>query len=66
MHCSHIASFRIHDPTMRDSCIMPFFVCHEQNGGKTQPTTHRKVDIFHWIIQIGFDSFPLEQKSDKI
>ena len=56
----------MHDPPLHDSAIMSFFVCHEQSDGGTQPTTHRKVDIFHWIIQIGFDSFPLNQKTDEI
>ena len=33
---------------------------------RAQATSHRKVERFHWTIQIKLDSFPLKQKSDKI
>ena len=51
---------------MHNSCINYNFLCHDDSNGRAQPTSHQKVEIFHWIIQTGFDSFPLKQKSDKI
>ena len=39
--------------------------CHNQSGGRTKPASHQKVEKVYWIIQIGFDSFPLKQKCNK-
>ena len=44
---------------------MSFFTCHDQGDEGAQPASLRKVKRFHWMIQIGFDSFPLKQKLDK-
>lgn len=34
-------------------------------GGK-QPTLHRNIIRFHWIIWVNFDSFPFKRKVDEI
>ena len=33
---------------------------------QTEPILHRKVKLFHWIIQIGFDSISLKLKEHEI
>ena len=54
----------IHDPMMQDSCInFVFLYVSWTDWCKKQPTLHWK---HHWIIQIGFDLFLVEQKPDKI
>ena len=60
--------------TIEGCAISPYTIqrfkiqrCHDQSSGRIKPSTpHRKVERFHWIIQIAFDSFPLKQKSGKI
>ena len=37
-----------------------FFRCHEQSDGRTRPKFHQKVERFHCIIHIAFDSFSLK------
>ena len=39
--------------------------CHNQSGGRTKPASHQKIEKVYCIIQIGFDCFPLQQKSKK-
>ena len=56
----------IHNPTMQVSCKN----CFSLHGMKRlpvgeQPKLHQIVNRFHWLIQVGFDPFPLKQKSDK-
>ena len=54
----------IHDPTMHDSCINCAFLCMPRTDWRYEKwsTSHRKL---HLIIQIGFDSFLLKQKTNK-
>ena len=55
----------INDPMMHDSCINYVFLCMPRTEWREekQPTSHR---ILLLIIWVGFDSFLLEQKADKI
>ena len=58
----------IHDPTIHDSCIncLSCINCHVMKKMMCEETPDQRVNRFNRLIQIGFDSFSLKQKADKL
>ena len=55
-----------HDKRSNDPPFMnklSFFTSHEHSDRRIQSTSHRKVKMFQWIIQVGFDSLSLDLQS---
>ena len=58
----------IHDPTINDSYINCLYCinCHVMNKMMCEETPDQRINRFNRLIRIGFDSFSLKQKADKL